>query len=1055
MSKIDINLNPEQKSLLVSIKDDSALRTHFFARISHLRWFYDLKAEGYFKPENAPLPKPAGPKGYFTIPEWEILPYLEKISKDCIKLENKEYADELIRIIKEVTNYQDDNNTIKDNYRTWWYFAKILVNLNTADIPVETLSSIRKWFDSKYNNSLLSEEVTANLLPKFLVSSSPGDIEKAEIIISILTDFKEVRFDDENSEYQCVVEPFWLIDSFIDKGIAEKIGQYCTPHIVILLAEKLKLLYRQEHSIEKYFNTDEPIPKYYRMRFIHVSDYEYKITLEQLEAKSDADNTPIMFRKAAKGAILFSSDSVKCESSSDFEVLTKHCIEMMNQTTQDTFRLSEEDIAQIYEGIWIDYSDIWIPILGQWKERHANRADEVLTIILAALTLSMVRSNTEKMTKIFSKFQSHNFRYPIFRRIIVYIYDICFDLYQYQFGEYLKHNSLFNDNYIRNELYLLLENHAKGLSQDIKKEIEKQISKGPLIDVMPKPTEKQISAWKQWWYSSLRSNPEFDELYINEKNITGKDSEIEFRESHTRWGPGPSPIGIEEIVKMQNSILANYLLQFRTIDSWKGPTTGGLAEALENATKYDPLKFVSDLSPFMDLSYYYLYHILKGLKESGKTRFDIDWIMVIEFLFLYTNRAEFWNDSFITEDDDGWHSDHRWIVGISGEIIEQILADDNRLPEIDFILKVKELIFYLGERIKTDVPKSEYNPISLTLNSAYGKILMAIIPLIYRRIKLEGISQNDDLKWLPDEKAFYLGQVKKGTIESFTLFGRHLPTFYYFDKEWVTKQLLELSKLTDEMLWSAFMYGYLSIQIRGRELFNLMQDNYIRAINGPTLHEGAEQLLISHIFAGYLRYVGDEAAGNLYVMVIKEWNIHRINFIVTLISNTARSLKDQESGPFKERIINTAIQFWRISFDKYHYEDIDILSDDKKGFLANLLGLMPFLQKIDDENIRWITLSASCVNIGFNEHFILEYLDKIKNENDLKIFALYVAQILKAMTNNYILSYYNKHFFSLIEYIFTSGNRQAKGLANEICNSYVEKNSPIATMMAALYNKYN
>lgn len=103
-------LSPKEKAVLELISEDIAYENYFFDKVSDVKWFYLLKERGFFAPEKAPGPKPAEQEGYWVIPQWNILDYLEKISKQVSLPDNERYTDELLEIIKNVTKYHIEHD---------------------------------------------------------------------------------------------------------------------------------------------------------------------------------------------------------------------------------------------------------------------------------------------------------------------------------------------------------------------------------------------------------------------------------------------------------------------------------------------------------------------------------------------------------------------------------------------------------------------------------------------------------------------------------------------------------------------------------------------------------------------------------------------------------------------------------------------------------------------------------------------------------------------------------------------------------------------------------
>ena len=68
------------KEILEIIRKRKAYEDYFFKKISSLKWFETLKERGYFNANKNPEPKMADKEGYYIIPFWSALLYLEKLS---------------------------------------------------------------------------------------------------------------------------------------------------------------------------------------------------------------------------------------------------------------------------------------------------------------------------------------------------------------------------------------------------------------------------------------------------------------------------------------------------------------------------------------------------------------------------------------------------------------------------------------------------------------------------------------------------------------------------------------------------------------------------------------------------------------------------------------------------------------------------------------------------------------------------------------------------------------------------------------------------------------
>lgn len=73
-----------------------------------------MKLYGYLRANPQPIETVDSP-GLFRIPQWDALVYLERVSSQADK--NDEAINDLLDIIKSVTNLKDTNSQHIDNYR--------------------------------------------------------------------------------------------------------------------------------------------------------------------------------------------------------------------------------------------------------------------------------------------------------------------------------------------------------------------------------------------------------------------------------------------------------------------------------------------------------------------------------------------------------------------------------------------------------------------------------------------------------------------------------------------------------------------------------------------------------------------------------------------------------------------------------------------------------------------------------------------------------------------------------------------------------------------------
>ncbi len=915
---------------LSNLLQNEIRRRYFFNKLTFVQWFSLLFERGYFKPEEAPSPKPADQEGYFTIPQWNVLPYLEKVSQQVTIPGNEKYIDDLLAIIKDVSNYRDSNEQHIDNYRTWYYFVKILCNIPPDKIPIDIIDLIPIWLDSKFDADLQGSEIATKLLPKFLPEKpTPEDIKKAERIVDYITAFKTVPLSEERAkllgeqkEARLVIDSYWLEEAF--KKYSETIGEKCTAKVVEDLTKKIKSLLKSEE--------DETYYSFYDEREHHITEPMEMLTFilkRVLLAKAKRDVT--------------------------------------------TARIT---LKQFIEDKYFYFSKMALYVMGQNMDKYN---------------------------------------------------DLCWEILKSEKGDLLMEKTL----YFGDELKHLLKN-LKNLTDEQRKMLDTKIENAAKRLDFKEESEKYIALHKQEIYEALSHDSYFKNLYEEMKKITEWDVALHpaIGKVETRWGPGPSPFTKEEIIKMPNDKLAEFLRTFKTKDSWRGPTVGGLADALKESAVEWPEKFINDFSPFLQTSYYYVYEILFGINDAWNNKKAINWEKLLNFIERYINRPEFWQDKFIITDDD-WKATHRWVVGIVSELIQEGTRDDSWAFPEKLFEKAEKIIFLILDRLEPEDDKEITDYVTYTLNTPHGKTLTALILLALRIARVNaqrGVTE--EVKWTDKYRGKFEDILNKRYKEGFVNLGRYLPNLYYLDKEWVKEKIKSLEDEKGTKYWEAFIDGYLSIGMVYDELYGLMRPHYQYGVEYDFKEKRDNEHLIQHISLAYLKgQESIEKPDSLFKQIIDKFKYSKIREIIGFFWMQREYLT--ESSDENEKIKTRILEFWKLLYDKYKGKQSFEEEDEK--ILSSASKLAAILPRIDSENFEWLKLSAPYVHVNFKSSFFIEYLDKLKDKGDNVEVAKYIGEIFLKMLEKFTPDYDQKHIRSIVEFLYDAG---AMDSANKICNIY-------------------
>lgn len=246
-----MNLTLTQKSVIELIKEDEAYANYFFSKYDKDELFFALKEEGFFDPKNNPGPKKV--KDGYQIPEWNVLTYLEKISKKTRSLDSN-----LIEIIQEASLFQDKNGEYIDNDRTRWFFVKILINIPLSTVPLSFFDEvIPTWLESKFSLILPGSELVEQLLPTYLKQvNDSDDIKKVEKLVNTVLSTREIKLENDvfgkSEELKTKIEDHWIEEAFLKKDCSLLIAEKCTTKPIYDLANVIKNAFNKRYEKQDY-----------------------------------------------------------------------------------------------------------------------------------------------------------------------------------------------------------------------------------------------------------------------------------------------------------------------------------------------------------------------------------------------------------------------------------------------------------------------------------------------------------------------------------------------------------------------------------------------------------------------------------------------------------------------------------------------------------------------------------------------------------------------------------------------------------------------------------
>ena len=1034
-------LSDKELELLNKIQKKTVYEDKFFEKRFELKWFDELRKRGYFNPNPDTRPYESKEKGFFSIPQWNVLPYLEKVSQQVSETGNEKYIDELLAIIREVSNYKDSDDKYIDNYRTWWFFVKILINIPPDKIPIDIVDLIPIWLDSKFNTSLPGADILNKLLPKFLENTAvENNIDKAERIVKHSTALKPSKKPKEEyplydyEKFELVMDSYWLEEAF--KKYSEIVGKICSEKVIYDLSYKIKKLLQRDENTRLINVANTP----YSLKLVKKNESDYLLQTFIIEAEGQPASYEQAFENIVSGkennTKLINEYVIYATSLNDF--VENACVELKKDNIFESYNTTElqNDLFKLYCYL---YSEGTYSSFYEESKYGSDKAFDVLTSILKRILQSKALKNIEVTKNILVQYFSDKYFY--FPKMALFIIGKTGESYTDTLWEILnteKRDILLESLFFGDELKYALKNLLNILKTDEdKKKLEDIIEEGPKY-ISGDDIDREINIWKQELYSALISDFYFEKRYKTLREKTGIDVELHPAIGPvTVWhGPGPSALQQEDILKKTNVELAQYLAEFQETDHWNGPTVRGLAEILKQTVQDRPDKFVDNLKPFMKTGYLYMYYMLWGLKDAWANKKDFDWQKLFNFIKEYIKHEEFWKDELPQVGERGWSPDHETVLGELSELIKTGVRDDNREFYDVFLEDTRQILWLMIDRLlNSPIEEGEYSDyVTHALNSTWGKVIESFISLtlrIVRENKKKG--EEKEIKWDNEYKKQYDALLDKGIIEAFTWLGFYLPQLHHIDKEWTKQKIVDLGERKGEKAWEAFMNGYLYGGKVYEDIYELMRPHYEYGINYNFKESHDRERLIQHISIGYLREREplDKAEKSLFGKVLDTWDHEKIREIISYfwMQRDYATLKTEDSEKTRLKIT----EFWKWIFKRYQGKGSEQIDKNDKLLLSDLSKLTIFLPEINDDNFQWLIQVAPYVKEDFNSPFFIEYLDGLKDKGDKVKTADFIADIFLKMLDHCTPDYDVEHIKPIVHFLYEAGQKEK---VDKICNIY-------------------
>jgi hypothetical protein len=653
----------------------------------------------------------------------------------------------------------------------------------------------------------------------------------------------------------------------------------------------------------------------------------------------------------------------------------------------------EEILSQTDSDRW---SHIWRPAIEDHEQNKSD--DDTDDIILEALRDSLLgyvdkvqNSADEYLSSLLaSKFDTSG-------RVAIYVIDKKFE-YCAALVSRVIDKRRFKDTF-RHELWHFLRNHYPWFPEPAKRNVQEIINAISEKDESGQEYPRRTVYHRAIWLSAIAS---FDEKLASEysnylsilKNPLEHPDFASFMSSG--WVSVESPITVDQLVTLDVPALITTLENYREPSDFREPGMEGLAKALREVVKREPLRIQRELQRFVAVDLAYVHEIVEAYAELADTKAELPWAELWDRLLRFceelTASPSFWAAAKLPE-KRSLVATHEWVSVAIARLIESGVKNDGEsLPE-SLIGKAAGVLRVLLQREEARKFPANSDAVSLAINSSRGRCLEALIKLTRFACHLEHsrISRHDE-SWDVFEPYFdeELIRVDRGECEFVTIAGTHLPLFVSLSHEWTLGNFRRIFNQERDLQWRCAMQGYSYAGVVHPDIYNELKrgGDFLRALDDETLAKRTEERFVQNIAIAYV-YDFESIAqpDSLMIRLIERRKSSELNrlvwFLWTLRNDANEKLRGKifELWPLLNRVI-------------------DINTKQGRQLASRLCDWIAFIQRVDDESRALILYVAPYADEDHNSYDVLIQIARLSEHQPLEAYEIW-TEVLKGSRADY------------------------------------------------------
>ena len=611
---------------------------------------------------------------------------------------------------------------------------------------------------------------------------------------------------------------------------------------------------------------------------------------------------------------------------------------------------------------------------------------------------------------------------------------------------------------LKPELYQLIQTNCAKFKESEVEQILSWVELAQYTAAFAKDDETRSKAAaykKREWLSALLETGNEKVIAANQKYEQINPAPIEhpglLRWTESWWGE-TSPMTVEKLSSMPNTQIAEYLTDFKEMETFRGsdPTENGLAQTLGKCVEANPQKFTDNLLPFQEARALYQSSLLRGFQDAWRDEKDFDWAVLLKFIHQILLSEQFWGEQY----EDGFNY-RNWVLSTAADLISDGTKDDTHAFDVQLLPLAEDILLRLVEKAEPNM----FTPIDSSfdaLSSDRGKIFSAIVNYALRFAR-NSETKDIDCQWSYAIRADFTKRLDRSvetSLEfSYTL-GFYLPNLLYLDDQWVFGNINRIFPQQDEDHWQAAFSAYLSSSRYPRaDLYAQLKEHghYQKALNTKFTDKEVLSRLVSHLCVGWIR--DWETLDNDTSLIYQLMNSRNPNLLYSVIhfffkegEVLSHSTKPEKIKAY-EKLKIKVIPAWRALFKILSRNSTEVAYQRILSPLSAWLGLV---DEIDTEILESVKASIKYIDkvpgYGMTLSRVIEALLRHVLITPRKVGEIYLEIPKSEMW--YLQGVKKGDIEKTVRILYEKGH---KDIANDICNHFAKEG---INFLKPIYQEY-